>query len=307
MEKVVDLSQAEKVYAVDGIHQGIRNDGRELVDFRPIVVEFGVMPNTHGSARVRVGATDLIAAIKLKMRQVMDTQDFSNRIDFYVTCSAVASPDFAGKHGDEYCQTIASLLRKAYRNDEVLPELKQLKLSKDRYYQTKVDILILKYDGNGVDAASVAAKAALSDMKFIIPTMIARDRGKTIPQIPTNTRSEVHSIDISNVPIITTLNTVGDNIFVDATLEEEQCVGGVVHVGVIPLKEKRGLDDCLITLLKNTKSNIFHVETVDKILSIGTEAAVEINKALMHRIEEHAKEMKSDEKRIETFMGDIQC
>ena len=66
------------------------------MDFRPIVVEFGVMPNTHGSSRVRIGETDLIAAIKLKMRQVKDTKDFNNRVDFYVTCSAVASPEFAG-------------------------------------------------------------------------------------------------------------------------------------------------------------------------------------------------------------------
>ena len=68
------------------------------MDFRPVIVEFGVMPNTHGSARVRVGKTDLIAAIKLKMRQVRDTKEFSNRVDFYVTCSAVANPQFAGMH-----------------------------------------------------------------------------------------------------------------------------------------------------------------------------------------------------------------
>uniref|UniRef100_A0A914QP31 Ribosomal RNA-processing protein 42 n=1 Tax=Panagrolaimus davidi TaxID=227884 RepID=A0A914QP31_9BILA len=316
MENFVDISQAEKVYAVDGINQGLRNDGRELMDFRPIVVEFDVMPNTHGSARVRLGQTDLIAAIKLKMRQVTDTEDFSNRIDFYVTCSAVASPDFAGKHGDDCAQRIASLLRKAYRNDFILPELKKFKLSKDRYYQTKVDILILQYDGNAVDAASIAAKAALSDLKFIIPTMIARDKGKTVPQLPGKARSQIQTLDISNVPMIVTLNSFGDNIFLDATLEEEQCVGGVLHVGVIPLKEenymneiemKEQAENCFITLLKNTKPNIFHEEKFDQVLSIGIEAAIELNRVLLNRIEEYKREPKKNaEDRIESFMGDLQ-
>uniref|UniRef100_A0AC35F6J3 Exoribonuclease phosphorolytic domain-containing protein n=1 Tax=Panagrolaimus sp. PS1159 TaxID=55785 RepID=A0AC35F6J3_9BILA len=316
MENFADISQAEKVYAVDGINQGLRNDGRELMDFRPIVVEFDVMPNTHGSARVRLGQTDLIAAIKLKMRQVTDTEDFSNRIDFYVTCSAVASTDFAGKHGDDCAQRIASLLRKAYRNDFILPELKKFKLSKDRYYQTKVDILILQYDGNAVDAASVAAKAALSDLKYIIPTMIARDKGKTVPQLPGKARSQIQTLDISNVPMIVTLNSFGDNIFLDATLEEEQCVGGVLHVGVIPLKEenymneiemKEQAENCFITLLKNTKPNIFHEEKFDQVLSTGIEAAIELNRVLQNRIEEYKREPKKNaEERIESFMGDLQ-
>uniref|UniRef100_A0A914QSI8 Ribosomal RNA-processing protein 42 n=1 Tax=Panagrolaimus davidi TaxID=227884 RepID=A0A914QSI8_9BILA len=316
MENIVDISQAEKVYAVDGIHQGLRNDGRGLMDFRPIVVEFGVMPNTHGSARVRLGQTDLIAAIKLRMRQVKDTEDFSNRVDFYVTCSAVASPDFAGKHGDECAQRIASLLRKAYRNNVILPELELLKLSKDRYYQTKVDILILQYDGNAVDAASVAAKAALSDMKFIIPTMIARDKGKTVPQMPSKARSQLKSLDISNVPVIVTLNSVGDNTFLDATLEEEQCVGGVLHVGIVPKEEgnfmneteiKELTENCYITLLKNTKPSIFHEEKFDEILTVGIEAATELNRALMLRIEEHKREPKKNaDERIESFIGDLQ-
>jgi exosome complex component RRP42 len=316
MDNILEISQPEKVYAVDGFLQGLRNDGRSLMDFRPIVVEFGVMPNTHGSARVRIGETDLIAVIKLKMRQVKDTKDFNNRVDFYVTCSAVASPEFAGKHGDAYAQKLASLLRKAYRNDLVLPELEKLKLSKDRYYQTKIDILILQYDGNALDAASIAAKAALSDMKFIIPTMIPRDRGKTVPQLPAKARSQVRTIDITNVPIIVTLNTVGDSLFIDATLQEEVSVGGVLHVGIVPPNEddfmvetekQENIDNCYVTLLKNTTPHIFHQEKFEQVLQTGIEAAIEINRALMHRIEEHHKEPKKNaEERIETFMGDIQ-
>uniref|UniRef100_A0A7E4WE07 Ribosomal RNA-processing protein 42 n=1 Tax=Panagrellus redivivus TaxID=6233 RepID=A0A7E4WE07_PANRE len=307
----IDLSETEKVYTVDGIHQGLRADGRSLMDFRPVIVEFDVLPNTHGSARVRVGGTDLLAAVKLSMRQVKDTTDFSNRVDFYVTCSAVASPNFAGKQGDECAHRVASMLRKAYRNDLIIPELNKLKLSNDRYFQTKVDILILKYDGNALDAASMAAKAALSDMKFVVPTMIARDGGKTVPQLPDKARSQVQGLDVATAPVIVTLNTVGDSIFVDADLHEEQCVGSVVHVGIIPQEDQPDKmetdddEDCYITLLKNTRPQTFHQEKFNDLLGAGVEAAKELNRAIMQRIEEHRREPVKKSMmhpRLETFM-----
>jgi len=300
----IDLSQSEKVFIVDGIHQGHRNDGRGLLDFRPTIVEFGVLPNAHGSARVQLGATDLVAAIKLKMRQVKDTKEFSNRVDFYVTCSAVASPNFAGKQGDECAERVGALLRKAYRNDLVIPELAQLKLSKDRYYQTRIDILILKYDGNAIDAASIAAKAALSDMKFVIPTMVARDGGKTIPQLPAKIQSQIRTLDVSTAPVIVTLNSVGDCFFVDATIHEEQCVGGVVHVGIIPPRDSDADNgECYLALLKNTCPHLFHEEKFDKLLSDGIEAAKELNRALMKRISEYKQESERNvEIRVNTFM-----
>lgn len=89
--------------------------------------------------------------------------------------------------------------------------------------------------------------------------MIARDRGKTVPQLPSNARSQIRKLDVSTAPVIITLNSVGDSIFVDANLEEEQCVGGVMHLGIIPSKEDDFMVNILTTTSKITVSLFFRM------------------------------------------------
>jgi hypothetical protein len=46
------ISAAERRYLEDGVKQGLRNDGRGCFDFRPIVVETGVIPSASGTLGV---------------------------------------------------------------------------------------------------------------------------------------------------------------------------------------------------------------------------------------------------------------
>jgi len=69
-------SAAERAYVQLGVAQGVRNDGRDTMDSRPVTVDAGVLPNANGSARVTLGkgliggsgGTDVIAAIKAEVR-----------------------------------------------------------------------------------------------------------------------------------------------------------------------------------------------------------------------------------------------
>ncbi|KAL6287193.1 hypothetical protein ACE6H2_011583 [Prunus campanulata] len=62
---MVGLSIGEKHFIQGGIAQDLRSDGRKRLTTRPIYVETGVISQANGSARVRMGATDVIASVKV--------------------------------------------------------------------------------------------------------------------------------------------------------------------------------------------------------------------------------------------------
>ena len=62
------ISNAEREYIVGGVVDDLRNDGRGRLDYRQITIDLGVVPQSSGSARVRLGiipreTTDVIVAV----------------------------------------------------------------------------------------------------------------------------------------------------------------------------------------------------------------------------------------------------
>lgn len=65
-------------------------------DYRPVIVQTGVLATTNGSARVRIGSTDLLIGVKAELINVESVAVYRNRLNFFVDCSANATPLFAG-------------------------------------------------------------------------------------------------------------------------------------------------------------------------------------------------------------------
>lgn len=67
------------------------------LDYRPITVQTGVLATTNGSARVQLASTDLLIGVKAELVSVENISEYRNRINFFVDCSANATPLFAGE------------------------------------------------------------------------------------------------------------------------------------------------------------------------------------------------------------------
>jgi exosome complex component RRP42 len=67
------LSKAETSYIQMSLTADppLRADGRGLHDYRPIGLNTGVAPLANGSARVRIGGTDVMAAVRLEVEDVV--------------------------------------------------------------------------------------------------------------------------------------------------------------------------------------------------------------------------------------------
>lgn len=60
------VSAGEVEYVRRGFEAGVRGDGRGPLDFRQIEIETGVIAQATGSARVRLGTTDVLVGVKAR-------------------------------------------------------------------------------------------------------------------------------------------------------------------------------------------------------------------------------------------------
>lgn len=58
-------SQGERSFCSQCIAQGLRLDGRGLLDVRPLELELGLIAQASGSARLHLGSTDVIVGVKV--------------------------------------------------------------------------------------------------------------------------------------------------------------------------------------------------------------------------------------------------
>jgi exosome complex RNA-binding protein Rrp42 (RNase PH superfamily) len=82
-----------------------------------------------------------------------------NRFKFFIDISANASPKFAGRGGNEIAEEMAKALYTAYDHENAVPEMRKLILSPTHFWTIYVDALILQYDGNAMDAISLAVSS----------------------------------------------------------------------------------------------------------------------------------------------------
>lgn len=54
-------------FITDGIDLGVRVDGRQCLDFRPMEIETGIISHTNGSARLKLNGTDILVGIKVEL------------------------------------------------------------------------------------------------------------------------------------------------------------------------------------------------------------------------------------------------
>ncbi|KAI1726875.1 3' exoribonuclease family, domain 1 domain-containing protein [Ditylenchus destructor] len=292
----VPLSMQEKNYIIDGASDGIRNDGRGLFDYRPIVLETGVLSSTNGSARVRIDTTDVLVGIKAEMTAVDDSSCCANRLKFFVDCSAIASPKFAGRGGSEFGEEIARTLYTAYDHDDVLPQMKKLVLGQTFMWTINVDIVILQFGGNVLDAVSLAVKAALADTEICEVIVRPADEGKIMLDLPDETHT--WTFDISSVPLVIGICRIGEQNVIDPTEIEEACASSSLFVSVVvPARNtssKTTLDDqCHLTCVRKSKGGSLEVESIQDMISAAVRSARNLNVALEARLKQESNEKNS--------------
>ncbi|XP_059654239.1 uncharacterized protein LOC132300952 [Cornus florida] len=232
---MVGLSAGEKHFIQGGIAQDLRSDGRKRLTYRPIYVETGVIPQANGSARVKMGATDVIASVKAEIGKPGPTQPDKGKVSIYIDCSPTAAPVFEGRGGEELSTELSASLQRCLLGGKSGAgagiDLSSLSVVEGKVcWDLYIDGLVVSSDGNILDALGAAVKAALSNTgipKVNVAGSVSADE----PEIDVSDE-EFLQFDTSGVPVIVTLTKVGRHYIVDATSEEESQMSSAVSVSI---------------------------------------------------------------------------
>ena len=148
-------------YLVKLARNGRRVDGRGFEEYRDIKVETNVVSKAEGSARVRIGNTQVLAGIKMDIGEPYPDSPDSGVMSTSAELIPLASPDFEAGPPDEESIELARVVDRGIRESELI-ELDKLCIEPgEKVWIVFIDIHILDHDGNLFDAASLASLAAL--------------------------------------------------------------------------------------------------------------------------------------------------
>ncbi|KAJ6873944.1 exosome complex component RRP42 [Populus alba x Populus x berolinensis] len=233
---MVGLSLGEKHFIQGGIDQNLRSDGRKRDAYRPISIETGVIPQANGSARIRIGATEVIASVKAELGRPNALQPDKGKVAIFVDCSPVAEPMFEGRGGEELSTELSVALQRCLLGGKSGAgagiDLSSLIVAEGKIcWDLYIDGLVISSDGNLLDALGAAIKAALSNTGIPRVQVAAGASGDEQPEVDISDE-EFLQFDTSGVPVIVTLTKVGRHYIVDATSEEESQMSSAVSVSI---------------------------------------------------------------------------
>ena len=159
------IPSIKKEYLLKLAKNGKRSDGRRFNEYRKIEIETNVVKKAEGSAKVKLGNTQVLAGIKMDIGEPYPDSPDQGVMTTAAELIPLASPDFEAGPPQEDAIELARVVDRGIRESEVI-ELDKLCIEPgEKVWIVFIDIHILDYDGNLFDAASLAALAAIMTTK----------------------------------------------------------------------------------------------------------------------------------------------
>ena len=256
--------------------QGKRADGRTFNEFRKIEIETGLISKAEGSARVKIGNTQVVAGIKILIgTPYPDTPD-SGVMTTAAELIPMASPDFEAGPPREKAIELARVVDRGIRESKIIEVDKLCLEPGEAIWMVFIDIHIIDFDGNLFDASSLAALAALHNA--VIPIERLRpDLEKLQEKFPSVKKYlEEHPTDyplpLQEPPISCTSVKYNNVIMIDPALDEEEIAEARLTVAT----DKNGD----IRAMQKGLNGSFTVEEIKKVIKASIDNGIKIREEL---------------------------
>jgi len=235
------------------LKQGKRFDSRKPEDFRHIEIETGVSKRAEGSARVKIGKTEVIVGVKMDvMEPYPDSADKGNLI-VSAELLPLSSERFESGPPRFPAIEIGRLTDRAIRESKFIQMEKLCIKEGEKVWGVYIDIYSLNDDGNLLDAAELGAVAAL--------------RTARMPKYDEETEKVVYGEFTEKKlplqkepPIMVTAYKIGNSWVVDPTLEEEDISEARVTIGATP--------DGIISSIQKGEAREIDIEEFENVIDL---------------------------------------
>ncbi len=217
------VAKLEQKTVIDLVAKGKRIDERGPESYRPIQIQVGLIEKANGSAQVHLGKSKVLAGIKVQTGTPFPDTPDEGVLTVNAELVPLASPSFEAGPPSEAAIELSRVVDRGIRESKAL-DMKSLVLQKGKTVQVVyVDMYVLDHDGNLIDAASMAALAALVNSK------VSKMEVKGDEVI---NKGGHHQLPLNNYPVAVTFAKVDRTIIVDPSLEEEQVMNARLTVTI---------------------------------------------------------------------------
>ncbi|QGR18905.1 exosome complex protein Rrp42 [Stygiolobus azoricus] len=211
-QNIVPFVKKESILAA--LDRGVRIDGRKLNEYRKLSITLGYAKKAEGSALVKLGDTTVLAGVKLEEEEPFPDTPNQGNLVVNVELLPLAYETFEPGPPDENAIELARVVDRSLRDSKAVDLSKLVIIPGKKVWTAWVDVYVLNYDGNILDACTLASVAALYNTK--LPKVEVE--GENVRII----REEKTDIIPINYPVVTvTAAKIGNHIIVDPNIDEE--------------------------------------------------------------------------------------
>lgn len=278
----IPLSNCERQFLLQAIAERKRLDGRQTYDYRNIKISFGT---DYGCCIVEVGQTRVLGQVSCELALPKMNRPTEGVIYFNLELSPMASPVFEASRNSELLVKLNQLLERCFRNSKCVDTESLCVVSGEKVWHIRVDLHLLNHDGNIIDAASIAAIAALSH--FRRPD--ASVQGDEVTVYSLEERDPI-PLCIHHMPICVSFAffQLGKYLLVDPTEREERVKDGLL---VVAMNKHREL--CII---QSSGGIMLFKDQVLKCCRIASVKVAEITELIQKALENDVQARKRGEK-----------
>ncbi len=217
---ILDQLKRDKIAAL--LDEGKRLDGRAFDEPRNLKIEANVIPKANGSARARLGDSDVICGVKIQPDRPFP--DVGDKGIFICTAELLpfSHPTVETGPPGEAVIELARVVDRGIRESKMI-DLSKLVIEKDKsVVGVFADNTVLDYDGNLFDACSYAATAAILSSKA--------PAWKFEQDAPVLVEDSESPIPVTTIPVSVTMGRIGSHIIVDPNGDEWSCLDARVTI-----------------------------------------------------------------------------
>jgi exosome complex component RRP42 len=234
-----------------------------MQDYRDIHLEQGLIERAEGSAKITLGKTEVLVGIKIETGEPFPDTPNEGVQTVNAELVPLASPTYEAGPPDENSIELARIVDRGIRESKAIDTGKLCIIPGQKVFVVFVDVYVLNYDGNLIDAAALAAMAALMNTKM--QSYEVKDGEVKFKQgyIP---------LPLRDHPITVTIGKIKNTLIVDPDAEEEQVMDSRISIAIN--------DEGDICAIQKGGSGYFTPKQILEASKIAQQKAAEMRKKL---------------------------
>lgn len=217
------ISEVSKDKIFDLLNHEQRIDDRGFEDYREISLKTDYISKAEGSAMVSLGGTTVVAGVKANVSVPFSNSPSQGIIITNTELLAIASRHFEYGPPNKFAVEISRVVDRAIRESPIV-DLEGLCIEEGKKaWKLHIDIYILDFDGNIMDAVCLAAVNALLTTR--IPTARIVNDEICIDE------DNLTNLPIKNKSVLCTVVKINNRLIVDPNFVEETLMDASISIG----------------------------------------------------------------------------